>query len=86
MVFTPAFFFFGCCLQVAALLRRIEALEKQKPGDIDTGLKSLAAYGLRREADFDKYLALSMVKDLVTSARAANHKETSFLSAAARAF
>ena len=78
---------FSLCYQVAALLRRIEALEStQKSNSVEDGLSRLGAYGLtRRKCDFDKYIALSIADDLVATAKELKHSKALFLAAAAHA-
>lgn len=49
---------------MAQLLQRIESLEGLSKGDFDSQLARLSAYGLRSEADFDKYTALSMAESV----------------------
>ena len=67
------------------MLQRIKALEDRQQDNVENGLSDLAAYGLRREHDFDKYKALSMAEDLIAVARNTKHEKVAFLSAAARA-
>ena len=71
--------------QVVQLLKRIEALESAQKDSVEDGLARLSNYGLRRQCDFDKYIALSMADDLVNVARDKNHDKAPFLAAAAQA-
>ena len=64
------------------LLTRIAALEGQSKGDFSSQLAKLSAYGLRSEADFDKYTALSMAESVAREAHRLSHEKASFLDAA----
>ncbi|KAJ7391200.1 hypothetical protein OS493_019331 [Desmophyllum pertusum] len=67
---------------MAQLLQRIESLEGLSKGDFDSQLARLSAYGLRSEADFDKYTALSMAEKCCPRAHRLSHDKASFLDAA----
>ena len=71
--------------QVADLLRRTQALDSRQQSIVESGSSNLAAYGLRRKHDFDKYHALALAEDLVAAAQKAKHEKANFLSAATRA-
>lgn len=64
------------------LLRRIEYLEGQSKGDFVSQLAKLSAYGLRSQADFDKYTALSMAESAAQEVHQLSHDKASFLDAA----
>ncbi|KAJ7372907.1 hypothetical protein OS493_015361 [Desmophyllum pertusum] len=73
-------------LEIANLLQRIQALESQQQTSVENGLSGLAAYGLRRKPDFDKYAALAFIaEDIVVVAHNSKHEKAAFLSAATKA-
>lgn len=61
----------------------MESQQHQK--SVEELLKKLGTYGLRRKCDFDKYTALSMAEDLVSTAKETKHEKSAFLAAAAQA-
>ena len=67
------------------MLQRIQALESQQQTSVENGLSGLAAYGLRRKPDFDKYAALALAEDIVVVAHNSKHEKAAFLSAATKA-
>ena len=61
------------------LLKPTDSLECLSKGDFDSQVARLSAYGLRSEADFDKYSALSMVQSVAREAHRLSHKASGFL-------
>eukprot|EP00794_Sanderia_malayensis_P001649 gene1649-1833_t len=51
-------------IDVEALLRRFEALEREKEVGVDQLKKDIVQYASRQSSDFDKYVALNMVERL----------------------
>ena len=60
------------------MLQRVKALEDRQQDNVENGLSDLAAYGIRRNHDFDKYKALSMPEDLIAVARNTKHEKYYF--------
>ena len=60
------------------LLKPTESLECLSKGDFDSQVARLSAHGLRSEADFDKYSALSMVQSVAREAHRLSHKASFF--------
>ncbi|KAJ7377190.1 hypothetical protein OS493_030390 [Desmophyllum pertusum] len=60
-------------------------LRVSKQTSVENGLSGLAAYGLRRKPDFDKYAALALAEDIVVVAHNSKHEKAAFLSAATKA-
>ena len=67
---------------LSALLKRVEALETQSRPDISTHMRQLSSYGLRSEADFDKYHAVTLAEAAAVEAHRAADPKAYFLDAA----
>lgn len=61
-------------MRLQVCFKRIQALESRQQTDVESGLASIAAYGLRRKYDFDKYAALALAEDLVVVAQNTKHE------------
>ena len=69
---------------IQRLQKRIERLESQQKGDIESQITCLSTYRQRNLADLDKYTALSMAELLVSHAKPVNHSKASFLAVASQ--
>ena len=67
---------------LSALLKRVETLETQSRPDISTHMRQLSSYGLRSEADFDKYHAVTLAEAAAVEAHRAADPKAYFLDAA----
>ena len=79
--FSPFSFLFKESV-IEQLQKRIKLLENSYTPSVDSLLKKLEAYAIRKAADFDKYRAIALLEELVILSCQAGHDKAQFFKVA----